>query len=47
MYRPEYDQAVVQLRARAEPAVMEAAWARGRALTMNEAVAYALAKGDE
>ena len=42
--RREYDQAVAQLRAQAEPALVEAAWARGRALTLEEAVAYALAK---
>lgn len=47
MERREYDQAVAQLRARTEPALVEAAWARGRALGLDEAVAYALAAGSE
>ncbi len=45
--RREYEAAVAQLRAQAEPAIVEAAWARGRALTMEEAVAYALAERSE
>jgi len=40
--RREYDQAVTQLRAQTEPAVVDAAWARVRALTLEAAVAYAL-----
>jgi non-specific serine/threonine protein kinase len=40
--RDEYDAAMAQLRAQSEPPIIEAAWARGRALTMNKAVAYAL-----
>jgi tetratricopeptide (TPR) repeat protein len=40
--RDEYDAAVAQLRARAEPAVIQAAWAQGRTLTLDQAVRYAL-----
>lgn len=47
MERRESEAAVAQLRAQAEPAIVEAAWARGRALSMEEAVAYALAEGAE
>jgi hypothetical protein len=47
MERGEYDQAVANLRAGAEPAVVEAAWARGRALGLDQAVGYALAEGSE
>lgn len=43
--RGEYEAAVAQARAQAEPAVFEAAWTRGRALTMDQAVAYALNAG--
>ncbi|HEY6073938.1 MAG TPA: hypothetical protein VIV15_11230, partial [Anaerolineales bacterium] len=42
--RREYDPVVAQLRAGAEQAPVEAAWARGRALTLDEAVVYALAE---
>jgi hypothetical protein len=42
--RREYEAAVAQLGAQAEPAIDEAAWARGRALTLEEAVTYALAE---
>jgi tetratricopeptide (TPR) repeat protein len=45
--RREYDQAVAQVRAQTEPALVEAAWARGRALTLDDAVKYALAEGSE
>ena len=43
--RREYDAAVAQLRAGVDAATLEAAWARGRALTLDEAVTYALANG--
>jgi hypothetical protein len=43
--RPEFDQAVAELSAPAEPAILESAWARGRAL--EEAVAYALTGGGD
>jgi hypothetical protein len=47
MEHREYEQAVAQLRAQTDPAIVEAAWARGRALTMEEAVAYALSEGGD
>ena len=40
--RREYDAAVAQLRGQTEPATVEAAWGRGRALALEEAVQYAL-----
>jgi tetratricopeptide (TPR) repeat protein len=40
--RREYDQAVAQLRAQTNEATLKAAWARGRALSLEAAVAYAL-----
>ena len=41
--RREYDPVLAQLHAVAEQAQVEIAWAKGRALTLEEAVAYALA----
>jgi predicted ATPase/class 3 adenylate cyclase len=38
----EYDQALAKLRGQLAPAELEAAWAAGRAMGMDEAVAYAL-----
>jgi tetratricopeptide (TPR) repeat protein len=40
--RREYDHAVAQLRAQTDEVTLTAAWARGRALSLDEAVAYAL-----
>ncbi len=42
--RREYDPVVAQLRAGAEQAQVETAWAKGRALALEAAVAYALAE---
>jgi hypothetical protein len=41
----EYDQAVAQLRAQTDEATLTAAWARGGALTLDEAAQKALAEG--
>ena len=42
MERMEYDQNLAALRALLEAEALEAAWADGRAMTMDEAIAYAL-----
>ena len=47
MERREYDQGVAQLRAQLEAAGLTAAWASGRTMGLDEAVAYALAEGPE
>ena len=45
--RREYDQTVAQLRAQTKEATLAASWARGRALTLEAAVSYALAGGGD
>ena len=47
MERREYDQAVAQLRAQLAAVELTAAWASGRAMGLEEAVANALAAGSE
>ena len=44
--RREYDQAVSNLRARIDETALAKAWAEGRALTMEQAIEYALEKTD-
>jgi tetratricopeptide (TPR) repeat protein len=41
--RREYDQALAQLRAQADEGALNAAWAKGRTLTLADAVQYGLA----
>ena len=40
--RAEYDAEAAQLRATLDPAALEAAWAAGRSMTLDDAVKYAL-----
>ena len=40
--RTEYDAETAQLRATLDPAALKAAWAVGRAMTLDQAVALAL-----
>jgi tetratricopeptide (TPR) repeat protein len=43
-YRPDYDRAVARVRSALDPATLDAAWARGRAATRADAIAFALAR---
>ncbi len=45
--RDDYERSVAALRAAMGDEAFEAAWAEGRAMTMEEAVAYALGEGDD
>jgi hypothetical protein len=45
MEHQEYDQVVAQLRTEMEATALQAAWAQGRSLSLDEAVAYARAEG--
>jgi hypothetical protein len=40
--KPEYDRIVAAVRARLDDAAFQAAWAQGREMTLQQAVAYAL-----
>ena len=44
--RPEYDEAVSELRAQLDEATLMNAWAEGRAMTLEQAIAYALREAE-